>query len=296
MASSPEVTPPTSVSPSTIQTIPRAVQITAKQVQPNLRLYLQDEDQLQLVALGNFANVTLRFNLRYLMPDGQIIPWSILVTAVTPGVFNEFNQSTPEGYLLTASMNVVGNLLPGQWAWGNITVRRGVAGGFITYDEILSGYVTGNYSPSWPEWTPQRPTDGAGCLRSITGTLPGAGADILETVPVNRRWKLLSFRATLTASAVVANRQPLFSTKDNNNAVLTGFQSSINQTAGLAWNYTFGPWGFGVVQSLTEVAIPSLPEQILLAGYKINTSTAGLQAGDQWSAPQYAVLEWADLE
>lgn len=282
--------------PSKIQTLARAVQITAKEVQPNIRLYTQDEDQLQLVALSNFANAQLQFTLRYLMPDGQIIPTVVVVTAPNAGVFAQVIQNVPEGFLLTADFQSTTLLSAGQWVFGNITLSRGYPNTPTAFSEILSGYCTGRYNPSWPEWQPQRPLDGPGTIRTIIGTTPAAGTEINEVVPVNRRWELLSLRALLTTSATVANRQPLFAIKDAVGDIDFTSQSGIAQAASLAWNYTLAPFGFPATQNLLEVSMPLFPKRILGSGYIINTSTTGLQAGDQWSAPRYTVLEWADLE
>lgn len=276
-----------------IQTRPRAVQITADKVQPTLRLYTQDEDQFQLSVQSNIAGAQINFSFRWLMPDGQIVPQIVPVIAPVAGVIQFQTIAIPEGFLLTAAANAPNPLAAGQWVWADVALLRGGISGANDFDEIMAGYCAHLFNAAWPEWVPQRPSDGAGQIISITTANPAAGADFTLTVPTSRRWNLLSLRAVLSTSAAVANRNATLLVDDGAN---TFFSS---------------PSGANIVASTNEriVASPDLPfindgfatqtfplanPTILRGGFRISSSTSGLQAADQWNSIQILALEWLD--
>lgn len=294
MASTPPARPSDGPPPSAnIQTRPRAVQITAQSVQPTLRLYTQDEDVLQFAAIANFNGAQVNFGLRWLMPDGQIIPQIVTLNVPTSGVLSFLQTNCPEGYLLTAAMFAPTSLSNSQWIWASASILRGGIQGANTFDNFLMGYLTHEYSPSFPDWPPQRPSDGAGTIVSTSPGNPAAGADFSVTVPNNRRWQLIAIRGALTASAAVANRFPAIVLDDGANQV---FLSRINvaTTAGQSNGFTWAPTVQPYTDTQSNFLLP-LPSPVFLAsGYHVKSSTLNLQAGDQWSNIQLLVSEWVD--
>lgn len=133
---------------------------------------------------------------------------------------------------------------------------------------------------------------GRGRLRSIAGTQPAAGADISEAVPTGKVWRLLSFRATLVASAQAANRQAGLRF-DDGSAVFFEAPPKINQVASATQIYQWhGGSSLGNTISLTaEILFDA--DLLFLAGYRIKTNTLSIQTSDQWGAPQYLVEEWS---
>lgn len=280
--------------PSPIQTRARAVQITAQAVQPNIRLYTQDEDTFQFGVQANFNNATVNFGLRWLMPDGTIIPQIVTVIAPTAGVIQLLQQAVPEGFLLTASMFSPTNLGAGQWIFGTVALLRGGIQGANTFDEIMAGYVGHLFSPSWPEWLPQRASDGAGQIVSIATGNPAAGADFSITVPTGRRWNVLCLRAVLNASAAVANRNVALLLDDGANTFFV-LQSIAAVTANQNERIVASADLPYVNDNVNTQTIPFPSPTILVSGYHIKSLTANLQAADQWTNIQLVVQEWLDL-
>lgn len=171
-----------------------------------------------------------------------------------------------------------------------VDVVRGRGGAAIVVATLAAGYVTARTPLAWPGESAARSIDGAGNLRSITGTNPAAGAEISETVPTGARWRLRSLRATLVASAAAANREVSLIV-DDGAAIYGAFPSTVNQTAGLTRAYTASPAGVrGAAATATEITI-AIPDLWLPAGHRFRTVTTNLDVGDDWSAPQYSVEE-----
>lgn len=158
---------------------------------------------------------------------------------------------------------------------------------------LMAGYVAETHKITYPGGDFEGSTDGNGLIRSITGTDPAAGAELLETVPTGARWKLLFIQATLTPDATVATRYPLLKLTDG---TATFFLSDppAGITAGSATVYQ-GAIGVPRAPSVFGVTGWATPnEMILLAGYKIASFTYSLQAGDNWGAPQLLIEEWIE--
>lgn len=133
--------------------------------------------------------------------------------------------------------------------------------------------------------------DGPGTMVSLTGTDPGAGIEIIETVPANTIWRLWGAYATLVTDATVANRRGNVLIDDGTNNGYRSASASV-QTASNTESYTIGPHATVV----TNHWIPTPPGMLMLAGWRIQTSTTLLKAGDNWSAPQLTIEAWADPE
>lgn len=116
-------------------------------------------------------------------------------------------------------------------------------------------------------------------------SLPGAGAEIIQTVPAGELWLLHSLRAQYTADANVANREVRL-VVDNvvTGEVLALFNTGVNITANQAPNLTFlkggGYRGAGATNPSETIGIGSL---IVPGGFRLRTAVQNRQAGDLWS-------------
>lgn len=131
---------------------------------------------------------------------------------------------------------------------------------------------------------------------TVRPTLPAAGAEFVATVPAGVIWELIGLQATLTASAVVANRQPSLLVRDADQTQLARFGqpgtvtastgATIEWWAGLGMTATVGPQMSG---------LPA-PPLVLTAGAQLRSLTGGLDAGDQWSALVLTVRQWSPAD
>lgn len=278
-----------------IQTRKPAVAFQTNNVPPSQYVYLQDNDWIVLTTFCTLNTQTLRVTYRYLTPQGEIKEGTFNPGTLIGNGFQQFTFQIGEGWLLSIALQQTTLSLSGNWMWTQLGITRSNIGTLIEQGHIWEGYVYFNVPTGWPGVQPKEITDGAGTVVSITGSAPAAGADITEVIPSNRRRQLLSFQATLVSSAAVANRTPIFLI-DDGAQVLYDSPATFTQTASQSVVYSAGS-SVPSQAPLTLFAILQLPiPTIVKSGWRIRTFTAGLQAGDQWSAPRYAVLEWGTID
>ena len=275
-----------------ISTGKRDVALTTTGVQPPTALYLQPEDSL---IFGYFSPVFGTANpvsvlMRWLRPDGEIV--TIRKVFIGPGGNATFTFTLGEGFLLSAVItnNLVAPLDPGT-IFCTLTLVRDTPETGVSHAVLISDYMTVAHAPAWPYGRQIFPQEGPGRVRTIVGTAPGAGNEISESVPVGVRWQLLSFRAQLNTSAVVANRKPDLVIDDSSNVLFKGGGGTSipgSNTGTTTWCNT----GYQGLSVANDDQMGPLPQLFLPSGYRIRTQTLSIDAGDNWLAPKYLVQEW----
>ncbi len=102
------------------------------------------------------------------------------------------------------------------------------------------------------------------------------------TVPGGHVWYLRALFASLVASATVATRLPVF-TVTIDGAIVYVTSPVTGVTAGQTVRFSLANVGVEALNVDPRRLI--IPELILPAGATIATTTAAIDAGDQWSAP-----------
>ena len=131
-----------------------------------------------------------------------------------------------------------------------------------------------------------------GRLLSITGTDPAAGAEISETVPDRRRWRLYGLSYSLVADSNPANRYVSLTIDDGTNNLFSYLMTNT-QAENLAYTYHHFAQNVAEFRTGSRIYAP-LPTLLLASGFRIRTTTTDLQVGDNFSAPQLLVEEWID--
>ena len=120
-------------------------------------------------------------------------------------------------------------------------------------------------------------------MKTNTVAQPAAGADWTWTVPSSTAYQIQSIRAQLVTSSTVAARQPLLKILDLSGNVVLEAPATGTQAASLTQDYD---WTAGAPSAAVSdgVVVTELPQGLILeAGWTVQTVTAALQAGDQWS-------------
>lgn len=126
-----------------------------------------------------------------------------------------------------------------------------------------------------------------------TGTDPGAGAEATVTVPAGEYWVVHGLLLTLVTSATVANRRVEIQI-DNGTTVFFRLAHAADQAASLTWRYQYANHGYrdAAVTGTNNVANIGMPVFTLGPGYRIQTSTTNLQAGDDYAPPVLFVADY----
>lgn len=245
--------------------------------------------------MTNGSGITVRVDYRWLTPSGEIKEGEFFTKPFSATFFTTFPLY--EGWLLSFAGRITLGYSSGTWCFLQAFVARQA---FVSianpmHSAIWQGFIYNSTLNGWPGTPSREMTDGAGVLRSIVGTLQPVGTEILETVPPQRRWNLLAFRAGLTTSATVANRFAGYLIDDGTNVFLQ-IRTSVALTASNLNVYEITPGNQFYNDTQGDFFLPAPTPVLLKAGYRIRTGTNGLQAGDQWSAPLYLVQEWGEWD
>lgn len=257
-------------------------------------VFLRRDELVRVTSFNALASVALTIRTRVLNPAGCVVDSADAQTPNTDRSAKTSLVRVDEGWLLDGQVSVSGAApLLGQ-TFVVVEVVRGESTAAVPSRVLAAGYVTAKQPLLFPGRTIGSSHDGQGALRMITGTAPGAGVDLSETVPTGARWELIAFLGVLTTSATVANRIPVLVIDDGANVFYEDVAGG-NETAGAAWNNCWAqgsPRAFAAGVLLMNGFLPV--DNRLGAGFRIKTVTVALQAADQWSAPKYLVREWIE--
>lgn len=270
-------------------TFPPATPYATHDISPFNALPISKDHNLLFTFYASVAtSITLTW--RILLPDGSIKQSQFVVNTFT-GRFGPFlTFPLTEGFLLSVMAYPTNNAARGAVAlFCNLTLGAPAVAFLVA--RMFSGYVTGFDYLSWPPGTFESTSNGAGKLRSITGTAPGAGNEINEAVPSFARWRLLALKTIFTSSAVAANRQPSVII-DDGVSIYYAKQAQAVQAANLVQTYQLATNDTDFAPINTVATIKLASPLLLDQGHRIRTSTTAIQAGDFYSAPQYLVEEW----
>lgn len=258
-------------------------------------LYVTGEDALACTVFNASAGVTVTISGRMLeFGQARPTPFQQTIIPATDRSASVVRFSLGDGWLLNAQAVVSGGSPFTGQTFVRLSLVRGLLSNANELFTLCADYVTSKQPVSYPGSGVLDPTDGCGALRSITGAVPAAGAEISETVPTGARWELISIAWLLTTAVAVANRSPNLILDDG---ALVYFRSSFATLipASVASQNTFAQ-GIGQFTSANNARLAStLPvNNRLAAGHRVRTSTDNIQAADQYSAIQYLVREWIE--
>lgn len=256
-------------------------------------VYLTGEESLRVRSFNAAAGVVLQLEGRMLAPTGEIVPIAAPMPTTADRVAQLATHAIGAGWIQHIQVRAAAGTPRVGQCFVVVEIVRGQTGAFQSLGVLLQGYVTDTAPLAWPG-TPLRPSaEGPGVIRSIAGTNPGVGAEISETVPPNARWRLRSIVTVLATDATVANRETVL-LLDDGAAIYAAIPTGVNQAASLSRTITFAQGVDRFALATAAVIAAPAPDVVLMGGHRIRTSTANLQAGDDYAAPQLLVEEWIE--
>lgn len=129
--------------------------------------------------------------------------------------------------------------------------------------------------------------------KTFSGANPAAGNEVSITVPAGKYWTVETFKFVLVTSATVANRLPALSL-DDGTTEFWRWRSTVAQTASLTWTYYFlASTDNEVNRSAVNEMYEPLPASLILGpGFRILTTTSGIQGTDDYGVPVLYVTEF----
>ncbi len=253
----------------------------------NFRVY----DEAMVVRLYNsLASATFKVVARVMDWNNVLRVVEQTLTTAADRTQQVTRLRIPSGYLVSAAVIATAQAPSRGQSWAVISIESTMPDGDVALMPLAQGYVTADL---WPGGKYGDSVEGPGILRSVAGTNPAAGVEVIETVPTNARWRLRALRATLVTDGTVVTRTVNFIIDDGANTLLN-FPGVTTQAQTLTRAYNVAEYGFQPAAVGTDIFfyIPFLVK--LLQGWRIRTSTTNLQAGDNWGAPQMEVEEWIE--
>ena len=256
-------------------------------------LYLSGDENLAInvSALTSTNVVTIAGRLR--LPDGRVEPIRVDVPATNGRSVTTTVRVLGEGWL----ESLIAYVSSGSPAFGAayvvVDLVRGLTGATEILDTLIAGYITARGRRRWPTSPIADALTGPGNLRVIAGTNPAAGVEISETVPTGARWRLRAISFNFVTSAVAANREVSIVLDDGTTVLFTS-PSGFTHTASLTRRYSGTIIGAQTAPAQGTDRQILLPDLMLPAGGRIRTVTTAIDAGDDYSAPQYTVDEYLE--
>ena len=254
------------------------------------------EDNLRVVILNSQPGVVVALDGRFVEEKAPTTTLPLTQTFVPTAnrLPTTFDFPIGVGFLLNVSVVVTsGSPLVGQ-TYVMVQVIRGLGGATLVLGCLLGGYITAMQHLAYPGSPIQSSTDGEPFVRVVSGAAPAAGAEFLETVPVGARWELLSLLTQFQCSGAAGARVPSLRVSPAGTLVFQ-MPASVALAAFAFEQYVWSAGSPGApVASGNQNANPLFARAILPAGSTFGSGTLGLDAGDQYTAPQYLVREWLE--
>lgn len=258
-------------------------------------VYMELQDRLYVRTFsaisGQGSSVTVRGRLMRI--DGQIVvfefPYLNGAGVITPQIFD-----LAEGYLLDVSVqNNAGT--PHAQVYVQVGLLRGNANSYALGTTLIAGNLTGTECLGWPFSRLETSTDGQGTIAEYTPSNPAAGADFSFTTDAASRCRVQLVGFLLTTSGTAATREVTLIV-DDGTTIMGQFPASATQTASLAVQYTGSAAPYAPNTNAGVALVPLPPSLVLRGNFRIRSSTANLQSGDQYSAIRLLLEAWVDAQ
>lgn len=262
-------------------------------VDPPSPLYVRQEDGLGVIIINSDPACTfVRVRFRLLRAsDGVVIATQQDLPITSNSIANNFQLSLVEGYLLSIQCLGQVNTKRGRcFVAVNLSAQQsGTPASFL----LISDYLSILHQATWPGGEFIAAVESNGWSQSLQVGNPAAGADWSVSVPTNQRWRIESLVATLVTAVAVANRVPTFIIDDGVN-ILFQVDAIAAEVASTTKVYALAAGQTAATGAGNTISLPLPGPQFLTTGWRVRSSTAAIQAADQWSGISLNVETWVD--
>lgn len=263
---------------------------------PPTAFYLSMDDTLLAQFLTSGTGLTFTITVRMLLADGTL---KVDNYQSFPSVFNPqiYYCIIPpvEGYVLS-SMLQGGGTLDGSCFATLIVYRGTITPPIAVFPPVAGMVLIQGYLDSWTylSW-PQSPLieagEGAGRMRNMMLT-PAAGTNWTLKPTSAQRWEVQTVQFAFNTSAAAGNRQVSLLLFDRLGNAVVRIPANFTQAASLGYSYYFYNTAAHLQTAATWITAPFPLGINLENGMSLQSSVAGLQAGDSWASVSILVTEW----
>ncbi len=210
-------------------------------------------------------------------------------THTPPNTYQEYNFPLTE-IPIWVSVNTPQTSNPASRVYATISLT---INGDVIY-KMTAGYIDNIKSITWPVANIEPYGFSNAIAGQSGGSTPAAGAETYGSLTGDSYMKLFAASFQLTTSATVANRTVTVKLHHNDSPI--AYQTStVVQTASTTRTYVCTPAHVGQILSYSTFIFLPLPLPIAFnAGIYIDTITANLQAGDQYTAVTEVMESFGD--
>lgn len=239
------------------------------------------------------AGVVITVRARFLNSDGRLInqEWQHTPNTNRTKATSDFPLGVGFPLNITCFAST-GSPLIGQ-CFVQVQIISGMTGATLPLGTLLQDYVTAAQALAFPGSPIRSSIEGGGVLRFITGTNPGAGAEISEAVPTGARWQLLAANFVLACSVAAGNRRANFVHKSGATQIYRGINTNTI-AAGATGTFTVSPLAAIATDGFGQFDIPMAREVWMLAAQTWGTTTGSIDVADQYSSINYLVREYLE--
>lgn len=292
------IQPPGLLQPGGFQSLTRKQdsQVSVGNIPAPTELYCPDDSfvRITVFAFTTGAQITVDyFILRSF--DGDTSTGQEIINIPTAGnlVIKDINLT--EGFL----MGVTARDLIGTSVRGNVFITAQLMRGSATSNRaiklLFADYVVGNQPTGYPFGRTTQSIEGHGAIATALFGPVAAGQEVvISGTAVSQRFSVHSASITFVASATVANRIPEFRLLRNAANVVWRIPYPGTITAGQTFNITLMCGGPSPVIVGSDAILPLPVPTVLLPADTIQTVTAGIQAGDQYTVVNASGEAWVN--
>lgn len=258
--------------------------------------YCSDDSFIRVTAFAFTAAAQVSVDYFILRSsDGDTSTGEEVLSVPNAGVLATKDIQLTEGFLLGVTIKD----LTGSAVRGNVFITaqlmRGSSQSNRTTKLLFADYAVANQPTGYPFGRTTQSIDGRGSVvfSAFGPALAGAEA-LIGTTAVGQRYSLHMASLTFVASATVANRIPEIRLLRNGVSVMWRIPYPGTITAGQTFNITLMSGGPSPVIVGSDAILPLPQPTILLPADTIQTVTAGIQAGDQYTVVNHSGEAWVN--
>lgn len=259
----------------------------------NVGQWIEANDRIYVAAYSSVSSLSITFSGYFRKMNGEVIQFNETVNPTSDRAVTSKTVTVGAGFLISLVAYISsGNANRGQ-CYVRARVQRSTGTPQVILANLIGGYVTDEYQPSFPYGKIEGSLEGPGNIRTETVADPSTNAGVSIVVPTGSRAALVFGTCILTASADAANRLPYFA-YDSGTSITVPYYSSTYVTANGIRQVSASPNGAHIIHTTFQAEMLPVARQAFPAGWTFSFLADNIHANDRFSGAEFAVEEWIE--